>query len=312
MVQANSTFSFGEFTAFLLAVFSMLHPTKTLTKSYNDIRKALVSLDRISVILNRETEIVEHPEAVAKPDFTKGISLRNVCFSYDGQKQVLDHVSVEIRKGEKVAIIGSSGSGKTTIANLLNRMYDYNSGEILLDDIPLPKIKIHDLRDLFGIVTQDSVLFSDTVFNNIAYGSRQPVDLKAVQAACQIAHAEEFIEKFADGYNEKLQTKGSNLSGGQKQRLCIARAIVGNPPILIFDEATSALDTDSERKVQSAIDEATQNRTVVVIAHRLSTILSADRIIVLEHGKVAGNGKHAELIENCPRYKELYQLQFGG
>ncbi|HPT71894.1 MAG TPA: ABC transporter ATP-binding protein [Candidatus Cloacimonadota bacterium] len=306
----TSTFSFGEFTAFLFAVFSMLQPTKNLTKAYNDIKRALVSLDRISVILNRQSEIQEAPDAIEKKDFTDCIEFKDVSFSYTGKKEVLSRISFDIMKGQKVAIIGSSGSGKTTITNLLNRMYDYDSGEITIDSIPIRRIKLHDLRDLYGVVTQESLLFSDTVRNNICYGSSEPVSDEQLKKACEIASATEFIEKMPDQYDEELQTKGSNLSGGQKQRLCIARAIVGDPPILIFDEATSSLDTDSERKVQDAIDRATQNRTVIVIAHRLSTILSANKIVVLEHGKIVGIGKHDDLLENCERYKQLYKLQF--
>ncbi len=311
IIGKTSTFSFGEFTAFLFAVFSMLQPTKAVTKAYNDIKRALVSLERISVILNRQSEIAEDPNPIEKTGFTDRISFQDVSFSYTGTKDVLSHISFDIVKGEKVAIIGSSGSGKTTIANLLNRMYDYNSGQILVDSIPIQKIKLIDLRNLYGVVTQDSVLFTDTVRNNISYGSSVPVSDEQVQTACDIASASEFIIHFPGQYDELLQTKGSNLSGGQKQRLCIARAIVGDPPILIFDEATSALDTDSERKVQDAIDKATANRTVVVIAHRLSTILTADKIVVLEHGKIVGIGKHEELLQSCQRYQQLYKLQFG-
>jgi ATP-binding cassette, subfamily B, bacterial MsbA len=307
----TSTFSFGEFTAFLFAVFSMLQPTKALTKAYNDIKRALVSLERISVILNRQSEIEEDPDPLEKKQFTDKISFKDVSFSYSGKKMVLSHISFDILKGEKVAIIGSSGSGKTTIANLINRMYDYDSGEILIDSIPIRKIKLVDLRNLYGVVTQDSVLFSDTVRNNISYGSSTPVTDEQIRNACDIASASEFIEHFPNQYDELLQTKGSNLSGGQKQRLCIARAIVGDPPILIFDEATSSLDTDSERKVQDAIDNATRNRTVIVIAHRLSTILSSDKIVVLEHGKIVGIGKHDELLKSSERYQQLYKLQFG-
>ena len=181
---------------------------------------------------------------------------------------------------------------------------------ITMDGIPISKIKTSDLRALFGLVTQDSILFSDTIANNISYGAREAVSREDIIASAEIAYAREFIEKLENGYDQMLDSKGSNLSGGQKQRICIARAVIGNPPILIFDEATSALDTDSENNVQIAIEKATKNRTVVMIAHRLSTIIGCDKIIVMEAGKVVGIGKHEDLLVTCDRYKELYNLQF--
>ena len=189
-------------------------------------------------------------------------------------------------------------------------MYDVKEGHILIDGIDIRKIKLDDLRSLFGVVTQDSVLFTKTVRDNIAYGSRKNVTDEEIQTAARIAHADEYIQNLPDKYDQMLDIKGLNLSGGQRQRLCIARAIVGNPPILIFDEATSALDTESERKVQDAIDEATKNRTVLLVAHRLSTILKADKIVVLEAGKIVGVGSHEELLQTNERYQTLYKLQF--
>ena len=310
LLGAHSTFTLGNFIAFLFAVFSMFHPVKNLTKAYNSIKRATVSLDRISVIMNRESEIVDARDALPKSSFDRDIVFRDVCFSYDGDRPVLDRVSLEIGKGEKIGLVGSSGSGKTTLVNLLNRMYDVTSGEILIDGLPVGRIRLHDLRRLYGTVTQESILFSDTVANNISYGSIDDVGIDRVREAARIACAREFIDRFPEGYNEMLQTKGSNLSGGQRQRLSIARAVVGDPPILIFDEATSALDSDSERKVQMAIEEATKNRTVIVIAHRLSTILSCDRIVVMEEGRILDIGKHDYLLGNCPRYRELYDIQF--
>lgn len=312
VLAPNSNFSGGLFITFLLAMFSMLHPVKKITTAYTEIRKAMVSLDRISEILDRSSEIKEKPDAVAKKTFNNSIQFKNVSFSYNAKKQVLKSVSFEIKKGEKVALIGSSGSGKTTCVSLLPRMYDINSGQILLDDIPIGDIKLQDLRTLFGTVTQESILFSDTIANNIRYGSLKDVDLADLKKAAEIAYADEFIDKMPDQMEELLETKGSNLSGGQKQRLCIARAIVGNPPILIFDEATSSLDTEAEQKVQKAIERATKDRTVIMIAHRLSTVLASDKIIVLDHGEIVGMGKHEELIETCEKYKLLYNLQFSG
>jgi ABC-type multidrug transport system fused ATPase/permease subunit len=312
IISGHSNFTLGEFTSFLLAIFSMLHPIKKLSDAYTDVRKAMVSLDRVSVILDRKSEIAEHPDQKSKKDFSSSIELRDVEFSYSPDKLVLKSVSFTINKGEKVALVGSSGSGKTTIANLLTRMYDAQKGSICLDGIPINSIKLKDLRTLFGTVTQESILFSDTIANNIRYGSLREVSDEEIREAARIAYIDDFVETLPHQYNQMLQPKASNLSGGQKQRICIARAIVGNPPILIFDEATSALDTEAERNVQLAIDQATRNRTVVVIAHRLSTILSSDKIVVMDEGEIVGIGPHEELLKNCPRYQVLYNLQFNG
>jgi subfamily B ATP-binding cassette protein MsbA len=310
ILSPNSQFQLGEFTAFLLAIFSMQHPVKELTKAYADIKKAQVSLDRIFYVLNQKSEIKNSESPVHKKSFEKHIALKDVSFSYNEKSEVLSNISFEIEKGEKVAFVGSSGSGKTTLINLLSRMYDITRGEILIDDINIQEIDLKDLRMLFGTVTQDSILFSDTIANNIRYGSLQEISDEIIREAARISYADEYIEILPDRYEQMLHQKGANLSGGQKQRLCIARAIISNPPILIFDEATSALDTESEQKVQQAIDQATQNRTVLVIAHRLSTVLSADKIVVLDKGKIVGIGKHKDLLKTCQRYQTLYRLQF--
>ncbi|MBN2460072.1 MAG: ABC transporter ATP-binding protein, partial [Candidatus Cloacimonetes bacterium] len=310
VLAPGSSFSYGQFITFLLAIFSMLHPTKNLTRAYADIRKALVSLDRISVILNRELEKLDDPDAIAKKDFTSSIEFRQVSFEYKKNKTVLKDISMQVEKGQKIALVGSSGAGKTTLVNLLPRMYDTKSGEILIDGIEIGNIKLADLRSLFGTVTQDSILFTDTIANNIAYGTLKEITRQDIEKAAQIAYADEFIEKLPLKYDEMLDIRGSNLSGGQRQRLCIARAIVGDPPILIFDEATSALDTEAEQKVQKAIEQATRNRTVFVIAHRLSTVLSSDKIVVIDKGRIIGTGTHQELLNTCTRYETLYNLQF--
>jgi subfamily B ATP-binding cassette protein MsbA len=310
ILAPGSNFSLGDFTAFLFALFSMLHPLKVLSQTYTDIKKAMVSLDRIALVMNQESEIQDAPDAVEKTGFESSLSLQNVSFHYKESKPVLKDVSLSIAKGEKVAFVGASGGGKTTLANLLNRMYEVKSGVIRIDGTDIRRIRLKDLRRLFGVVTQDSVLFTRSIRENLAYGTLEDVSDEQIKAAARIAHADEFITAFPSGYDEILEIKGSNLSGGQRQRLCIARAIVGNPPILIFDEATSALDTESERKVQQAIDEATRNRTVIMIAHRLSTILKADRIYVLEKGRIVGSGAHEELLRSCERYQMLYRLQF--
>jgi len=312
VISGSSNFTLGEFTAFLFAVFSMLHPIKSISKTYTDIKKAMVSLDRISEVMFNKPDLLEAKDAVNKSDFEDKIIFDRVSFHYDAEKEVIRDISFNIQKGEKIAIVGSSGSGKTTLANLLLRLYDVTAGEIRIDGIPVHKIKFKDLRSLFGIVTQESLIFSDTVAANISFGTLKNITHEDIVKAAQTAYADEFIENLPDKYEEMLHAKGSTLSGGQKQRLCIARAIVGNPPILVFDEATSSLDTEAERKVQVAIEQATKSRTVLIIAHRLSTVLSSDKIIVLDGGKIVGMGSHEELLTSCSRYKVLYDLQFNG
>jgi ATP-binding cassette, subfamily B, bacterial MsbA len=312
VLDPKTDFSAGLFMTFLLAMFSMLHPMKKITTAYTEIRKAMVSLERISEILDRSSEIKEHPNPISKLEFNESIQFKNVSFSYNKEKEVLKSISFDVKKGEKVALIGSSGSGKTTCVNLLPRMYDKTSGQILIDGIPIEEIKLKDLRTLFGTVTQESILFSETIGNNIRYGSLNDLTEADLRNAAHIAYADEFIDDMPLKYDQNLDTKASNLSGGQKQRLCIARAIVGDPPILIFDEATSSLDTEAEQKVQKAIEQATRDRTVIMIAHRLSTVLSSDKIIVLDQGEIVGIGKHEQLIETCEKYKLLYNLQFSG
>ena len=310
ILDPSGNFSLGNFTAFLFALFSMLHPLKTVTQMYSEIKKATVSLDRIALVLNQQSKVMDSEDARHKTSFDHSISLENVSFAYSLEKQVVQNINFRIVKGEKIAIVGSSGSGKTTLANLLNRMYDVTEGSIKMDDVDIRKIKLDDLRGLFGIVSQDSILFTRSIKENIAYGAFGDVSDSEVQAAAQVALAEEFIQELPDAYEQVLETKGSNLSGGQRQRLCIARAIVGNPPILIFDEATSALDNISEKRVQDAIDAAMKDRTVIIIAHRLSTVVSCDRIIVLEQGQVLCVGSHDELMQTCKQYQELH-LQKG-
>ncbi|MCB5285824.1 MAG: ABC transporter ATP-binding protein/permease [Candidatus Cloacimonetes bacterium] len=310
ILAPGSGFSLGDFTAFLFAIFSLLHPLKNLTQIYSDVKKALVSLNRVFFVLNREATVKEDPDALAKDGFSSGIEFDRVSFSYSENRPVLRDVSLTVRKGEKIAIVGASGGGKTTLVNLFNRMYDVSSGAIRVDGTDIRQLRLADLRRLFGVVTQDSVLFTRSIRANIAYGSLEELDDAQIRAVARIAHAEAFILQFPAQYDEVLQTKGANLSGGQKQRLCIARAIVGDPPVLIFDEATSALDTESEQLVQEAIDAATQNRTVIIIAHRLSTVLKADRIVVLEEGRIVGQGSHEELLRSCPRYRKLHAAQY--
>ncbi len=310
VISSASGFSFGQFGAFLLAVFSMLHPIKEITKTYNEFKKAKVSLNRISEVIDHKPDLTEADDAVTKNSFDDKIVYDDVYFSYKPPQNVLSSINVTINKGEKVALVGSSGSGKTTMSNLLLRLYDTTKGDITIDNISIRKIKIRDLRSLFGVVTQESLLFSDTIAANIRFGSSERMCDENIVRACKIAYADEFIERLPSQYDYYLHSKGATLSGGQKQRLCIARAIVADPPILILDEATSSLDSEAEKKVQKAIEQATKKRTVMIIAHRISTVLSADKIIVLDEGKIVGMGNHQELLMSCPKYKVLYDLQF--
>lgn len=310
ILAQSSNFTFGDFTAFLFAVFSMLHPLKAVTTSFTDIKRAMVSVDRIGEIMNLSTEIREDANAIIKTDFTDKIEFKNVFFAYIDNQYVLENINFVINKGEKVAFVGASGSGKTTIANLFNRMYDTSKGVISIDGIDIKKLNIKKLRSMFGIVTQESILFRETIENNVSYGAYGDIDKEQVIKACKFAYADEFIDELPDKYDTEIMPHGYNFSGGQRQRLCIARAIVDNPDILIFDEATSALDTNSEQKVQSAIDQAAGHRTVILIAHRLSTILSADKIIVLDKGHIVGIGTHQELLKSNEHYQHFYNLQF--
>ncbi|MFO7810395.1 MAG: ABC transporter ATP-binding protein [Candidatus Delongbacteria bacterium] len=309
VLDPGTALSFGAFTAFLFAVFSILHPMKQITKQYTDIRRALVSMDRIFEILNREPAIKEPTDAVKKADLEEKLQIENLSFKY-GNKTILNNIDLEIKKGEKIALVGVSGGGKTTLVNLIERFYDPNEGSIKIDNTDIRKIKLRDLHDLFGTVTQESILFNDTVENNIRYGSNKELSFEDVKKAAKTAYADEFIERLENGYQTMLSPRASNLSGGQRQRLCIARAVVGDPPILIFDEATSALDSEAEQKVQKAIEMATKDRTVIVIAHRLSTILNSDRIVVIDKGEISGIGRHDELVISNEKYKMLYNIQF--
>lgn len=297
----------SEFLFYIGTFYTLLDPIKRFSRSLSDIQKGQVSAQRIFDILDTEILIQDNPNSVGFPEFKNQIEFKNVSFGY-AEKTIIQNFNLTIKKGETIALVGHSGSGKSTLANLITRFYDVTEGEILIDGINVRDIKLHAYRQLFGLVTQDSILFNDTVFNNIALGDENP-SIEKVKNAAQISNAEEFILKLPNQYEDIVGEGGGKLSGGQKQRLSIARAVYKNPPIMVLDEATSALDTQSEKLVQDALSKMMQNRTSLVIAHRLSTIVSADRILVLEDGKIKESGTHAELLNNNGIYSNLIQLQ---
>ncbi len=298
----------GEIFVGYLAIFSQLiPPAKQLSDGVFKLKKGEASIERINEILDAEISIKDDENPISVDQLTDSIVFDNVRFKYQNQ-EVIKGLSFTINKGETVALVGPSGGGKSTIANLLARFYDTSGGNIFIDGIAINKISLKSLRGLMGIVTQDSILFNDTVTHNITLGSDN-IDMNEVKRAAKISNAEEFIDSLDNQYNFLIGDAGSKLSGGQKQRLSIARALYKNPPILILDEATSALDTQSEKLVQEAIDNLMENRTALVIAHRLSTIQNADKILVIENGMIKEQGTHQELIAKGGLYKSLVEMQ---
>lgn len=297
----------SQFIFYIATFYTLLDPIKRFSKALSDVQKGEVSAKRIFEVLDADVSIKDVPDAKRINAFEDKIEFRNVTFAY-GKHNVIENFNLTINKGETVALVGQSGSGKSTLANLITRFWDVKSGQILIDGIDIKHIKLHDYRLLFGLVTQDSILFNDTIFNNISLGDKSP-NLEKVKHAAQIANAEEFIVKMPEKYQESVGEGGSKLSGGQKQRLSIARAVYKNPPIMVLDEATSALDTNSEKLVQIALNNMMQNRTSLVIAHRLSTIQNADKIVVMEAGRIIEEGNHHSLIDKKGVYANLVNMQ---
>lgn len=306
----NPTMNGAVFITYLAIFSQLIAPAKAFTTAYYNIQKGLASTERINKILNAEVNIKDPAQPKTLNRFEKEIEYKNVSFAYRESEVgwVLNNINIKIEKGKTIALVGQSGSGKTTMADMLPRFYDPSHGEILIDGISIKDLKLVDLRSLMGIVTQESILFNDTVFNNIAFGIENVTEEQVIEAA-KIANAHEFIIQMPQSYHTNIGDRGSKLSGGQRQRLSIARAVLKNPPILILDEATSALDTGSERLVQDALNKLMQNRTSVVIAHRLSTIQHADEIIVLQKGVIIERGTHPELIAQNGAYKKLHEMQ---
>ena len=299
-----------DFIRFILILFSILGPIKQLGNVNLKIQAGAASAERIFGLLDTPSEIVEDPNPIDLGIFNKSISFNKVRFEYsEDNDQVLDQVSFTINKGEVVAMVGPSGAGKSTIADLIPRFFDVSSGVIEIDENDIKKLSLASLRGNMGIVTQEVILFNDTIKNNIAYAKSNVTD-DAIHAAAKAANALEFIEKTPNGFDTLIGERGAKLSGGQKQRLAISRALLRNPPILILDEATSALDTESEKKVQKAIEALMKDRTTLVIAHRLSTVQNADKIIVIDGGKVVETGTHQKLYDQNGVYRKLYDIQF--
>lgn len=306
ILQEGSNLKGAEFIGYIIIFSQIINPAKAISEAFGNITQGISAGERVFQLLDAPEKIVNKVNPLSKTSFNESIELKNVSFAY-GDKKVLDEVSFKILKGSTTALVGPSGGGKTTLMDLLPRFIDPLNGAICLDNTDIKDIKMHDVRALMGIVNQETILFNDSILNNIAFG--RSYTLEEVIEAAKIANAHEFIVNTANGYQTNIGDRGMKLSGGQKQRICIARAVLANPPILLLDEATSALDTESEKVVQNALKKLMKNRTSIVIAHRLSTIQEADQIIVLDNGKIEEQGTHNELIQANGLYKKLISMQ---
>ncbi len=307
MVLVDKTLDAPTFIAYMGLAYNILTPAKAVSKASYGVKKGNAAAERVLDILETVNSITDRPNAIGKDDFNIAIGIDNISFKYEDE-YVLKDFSLEVPKGKTVALVGQSGSGKSTIANLITRFYDVNEGNIRIDDKDIRDLKKSSLRGLISFITQDSILFNDTVKNNLLIGKEDASDEDIVEAL-KVANAYDFVHDLPEGLHTNIGDSGNKLSGGQKQRLSIARAVLKNPPIMILDEATSALDTESERMVQGALENMMKNRTSIVIAHRLSTIQNADQIIVMQKGKVVEQGTHQELIQKNGTYKNLVEMQ---
>lgn len=302
-------FSADMFILFILVFSQIIPPAKAFTTAFYNIQKGAASLQRINYVLQAEERIVQIENPVRKQQFDADIRYENVSLMYDeSENEALHNINLVINKGKKIALVGHSGSGKSTFVDLLPRFYDVSGGQIFIDNVPINQLHIEDLRQLFGLVTQETILFNDSIKNNIAFGMTG-ISEEAIIKAAKLANAHDFIMKTHDGYETIIGDRGAKLSGGERQRISIARAILKNPPILILDEATSSLDAVSERLVEEALDSLMENRTAIIVAHRLSTIVRADLIIVLENGRIVEQGTHDQLLQSKKNYYSLFSTQ---
>ena len=307
MVLIENSLSGGAFITYMALAYQILTPAKAISKASYKVKAGNAAADRILEVIETPSPLTDKTGAIKKYDFNTEIKLNNISFKYE-EDLVLKNFSISVPKGKTVALVGQSGSGKSTIANLVTRFYDVNEGAITIDNQDIRDITKHSLRDLMGLVTQDSILFNDSIRNNVLLGDENATDEQVIDAL-KIANAWEFVKDLPEGIHTNIGDSGNKLSGGQKQRLSIARAVLKNPPIMILDEATSALDTESERLVQVALENMMKNRTSIVIAHRLSTIQNADEIIVMQKGEIVEQGKHKELLEKQGVYSNLVTMQ---
>jgi len=307
ILNKESTLKGGEFVAYIAIFSQLMRPAKSISDSFSNIHSGIAAGERVLALIDEKPAIVDSPGAVTINGFDDKIELKNVSFAYE-DKVVLNNINLVVPKGKMVALVGPSGGGKSTLMDLIPRFIEPKSGEICIDGRNIQQVTMDSLRAQMGIVNQESILFNDTIFNNIAFGKTDATK-EAVEAAARIANAHNFIMETEKGYQTNIGDRGTKLSGGQRQRICIARAVLNNPPIMLLDEATSALDTESEKLVQDALNNLMKNRTSLIIAHRLSTIQNADIIIVLENGKIVEQGSHHELISNNGLYRRLIDMQ---
>ena len=304
----NGSMTASGFVAYIAAFSQLTRPLRSFIDQFANINQGIAAGERIFSIIDAKSSVEDKPNALKLSEFKDKIEFKNLSFSYDGQREILHNISFEVRKGETVALVGPSGGGKSTLSELIPRFYNPAAGEILVDGRPLTDYDQESVREHMGIVSQETILFNDSIRNNIAMGRSSASD-EQIEAAARVANAHDFIMQTEQGYNTNIGDRGMKLSGGQRQRLSIARAVLKNPEILILDEATSALDTESEKLVQEALTTLLEGRTSVVIAHRLSTIHNADRIIVIDAGQIAEQGTHAELMAKGGIYAKLIELQ---